>query len=548
MGWPATMKLPNAVVHQIVERSFLASKTYPDPFNEVTLDAVVTGPDGAEQIVPGFWAGGANWRFRYSPAVPGQYTYKTICSDAADTGLHDHNGSFDAIPYRGSNPLYQHGPVRVAADKRHFEYADGTPFFWLGDTDWMGLCDRLAWPGDFQKLANNRARKGFTVVQIVAGLYSPDIAPFDPKGANEAGFPWKQDYSTINPAYFNFADRRIAYLVASGLVPCIVACWGFFLLNMGIPRMKQHWRHLIARWGAHPVIWCLAGETTSLWWEDFRKPDFASKMQALKRNWTQVARYVRGVDPYHRLLTTHPIQSAHDSLEDPTLLDFDMLQAGHGDRNCIPNAINMLNQSLMLTPKMPVLIGEVCYEGLAEQCGEEVQRFLFWSSILSGAAGHTYGANGIWQVNQPGKPFGPSPYIGQSWGDTSWEAAAELPGGRQLGLAKTFLSRFRWWKLQPSPESVEPHATKEKFSSPYAAAIPDGPIFVYTPIWFLSDYKVQGLKTNHTYRAVHFNPKNGNVTDVGAFKPDSSGKWIPIKPPLVSDWVLMIEEVKSSAG
>jgi hypothetical protein len=543
MGWSAPKESQTAIVRQIVERSFSAAKAHTDPFNEVTLDVIVAGPDGVEQCIPGFWAGGAQWRFRHNPVFPGHYTYRTICSDAGDGGLHGRKGSFDAVQYSGSNPLYQHGSIRVAADRRHFEHADGTPFFWLGDTNWMGLCERLSWHGDFQKLTSDRVDKGFTVVQLVAGLYSPDLPPFDTKGANEAGFPWKQDYSTINPAYFDLADLRIAYLASRGLVPCIVGTWGFFLHNMGIPKMKQHWRYLIARWAAHPVVWCLAGETTALWYEDYQSPNFADKMLALKHGWTNVARYVRSVDPYHHILTTHPIQSARDSVEDSTVLDFDMLQTGHGDRNCIPNAINMLNESLKHTPKMPVLVGEVCYEGLAEQCGEEVQRFLFWSSILSGAAGHTYGANGIWQVNQPTKPFGPSPYIKQSWGDTPWDVAAQLPGSRQLGLAKSFLSRFSWWRLEPSPQYVEPNSTQGNFSAPYAASVPNGPIFVYTPIWFLADYKVHGLKSGSSYRAIHFNPKSGKERDVGTFKPDSSGQWIPIKPPQVSDWVLMIEEM-----
>jgi len=26
--------------------------------------------------------------------------------------------------------------------------------------------------------------------------------------------------------------------------------------------MKRHWRYLVARWGAYPVVWCLAGEGT----------------------------------------------------------------------------------------------------------------------------------------------------------------------------------------------------------------------------------------------------------------------------------------------
>ena len=39
------------------------------------------------------------------------------------------------------------------------------------------------------------------------------MPPFDPRGANEAGFPWETDYTRINPAYFDAADLRIQYLV-----------------------------------------------------------------------------------------------------------------------------------------------------------------------------------------------------------------------------------------------------------------------------------------------------------------------------------------------
>ena len=52
------------------------------------------------------------------------------------------------------------------------------PFFWLGDTWWMGLTKRLLWPEGFKLLTADRVKKGFTVIQIVAGLY-PDMVPFD---------------------------------------------------------------------------------------------------------------------------------------------------------------------------------------------------------------------------------------------------------------------------------------------------------------------------------------------------------------------------------
>jgi hypothetical protein len=85
----------------------------------------------------------------------------------------------------------------------------------------MGFTKRLPWPAGFQELTADRVAKGFTLVQSVAGLY-PDMPPFDERGANEAGFPWDPDFRSINPSYFDMADIRVAHLVRSGLVPCIV--------------------------------------------------------------------------------------------------------------------------------------------------------------------------------------------------------------------------------------------------------------------------------------------------------------------------------------
>ena len=135
-------------------------------------------------------------------------------------------GKIEVVPYAGDNlPLYRHGPVQVAKDGRHFKYVDGAPFFWLGDTWWKGLCKRLTWQG-FQELTADRKTKGFDVVQIVCGTY-PDEGMFEPRWENEGGKPYlTRDFSVVNPAYFEYADRRIKHLVEAGIVPAIVGGWG----------------------------------------------------------------------------------------------------------------------------------------------------------------------------------------------------------------------------------------------------------------------------------------------------------------------------------
>ena len=535
LPFSAAAQLRQASARQVTEWSFQSGKRYRDPFNEVDLEVTFEGPGGRRLRIPGFWAGENLWRVRFAPPEAGNWTCRTICNDPANADLHGRSGTLSALPCESTNPLYRRGPVRVRADRRHFQHEDGTPFFWLGDTWWMGLCRRLSWPQDFQRLTADRVRKGFNVVQIVAGLY-PDMPPFDPRGSNEAGFPWEAGYARISPAYFDMADLRIEYLASRGIVPCIVGCWGYFLPFMGEQKMKQHWRYLVARWGALPVVWCLAGEGSMPYYlSKTKEQDTASQ----KQGWTQIARYVRSLDAYQHPITIHPSASARASVEDPSVLDFDMLQTGHGDRRSIPNTVTRVRESFAAEPRMPVLVGEVCYEGIMEASRQEVQRFMFWASVLSGAAGHTYGANGIWQVNIADQPFGASPH-GRSWGDTPWETAYQLPGSAQLGLAKELLSRYAWWRFEPHQEWVDPNWSPQNIFRPFAAGIPGELRIIYIPDG--SAPVVRNLEHGVRYQAFFWNPVNGKEHKIGPVSGDPERKWTAPSSPVFQDWVLVLQK------
>ena len=528
----------HAVQGVATEFAFTSGKACRDAFNDVELDVAFTGPDGRTWRVPAFWSGGLEWRVRFAPPLPGLYRYTTI-STAAGGDLHGRDGVLRATPFEGGNVLLRRGPLRVGKDRHRLEHADGTPFFWLGDTWWMGLCKRLRWPDEFQLLAADRAAKGFTVVQIVAGLY-PDMPPFDPRGANEASFPWEKDYARINPGYFDMADLRIQWLVRSGLVPCIVGCWGYFLPMIGVEKMKKHWRNIVARWGALPVVWCLAGEGTMPWYlSDTKEQDSATQ----KAGWTEIARYVRSIDPFRHPVTIHPSSTARDTVADDSLLDFDMLQTGHSGFDSVPNTQQVLRAELARTPRMPVLVGEVCYEGILEGSRSEVQRFMFWSSMLTGAAGHTYGANGIWQLYRPEQPFGPSPW-GASWGDTAWQDAMNLPGGAQMALGKRLLEGFGWTRLEPHQEWVEPAAGADGFLAPYAAGVPGEIRVIYLPRPLFpwdKPTKVKSLEDGVAWRASFINPKDGREVPLGRATP-SAGEWQVPLPPVAHDWLLVLEK------
>ncbi len=439
----------------MVEIAFQARADYADPFNDVTLDVIFHNPKGHDLRVPAFWAGSNVWKVRYASPITGTHRFRSECSKSRDKGLDGVSGTVEIKPYAGENPLYVHGPLQVAADKRYLEHADHTPFFWLGDTWWMGLCHRLHWPDEVKQLATDRKEKGFTVIQIVAGLY-PDMHPFDPRGANEAGFPWETNYARIRPQYFDAADQRLGYLVDQGLSPCIVGAWGYFMPWMGVAKMKSHWRYLIARYGAWPVTWCAAGEANLPWYQAKGFP-YDDRKQVT--DWTEVMAYIRATDPYHRPLTIHPTGigrlSARHATDKPSLLDFDMLQTPHGTREAVPITITTVRESYADMPRMPVIDGEASYEMLGDSLPTEWTRRMFWICMMNGAAGHTYGANGIWQCNRKGQPHGPSPTAGSpptGYGVISWDEAMNLPGSRQVGLGKKLLEQYPWQDFKPHPE------------------------------------------------------------------------------------------------
>jgi len=442
---------PSTPANVPIELTFTARGAYADPFNQVTLDALLTDPAGVVRRVPAFWAGGKTWKFRYASPLAGTHTFRTECNHAADAGLHGGTGGITVTAYRGKNPLYAHGPVQVAANKRHFEHADGTPFFWLGDTWWMGLCSRLKWPQGFKHLTADRVKKGYNVVQIIAGLY-PDMYAFDPRGANEAGFPWEEGYSHIRPEYFDRADERLAHLVAQGITPCIVGAWGYFISWMTEDQLKAHWRYLVARYGAWPVLWCTAGEANLPW---YLAKNFPEDDRTMVKGWTKLIRYLKETDPFHRPITIHPTAikryTSRNATEDETLLDFDMLQCCHGQNEAIDIMTTAVRETYAAEPRMPVLNGEPCYEMLMGTITAPWPRRAFWSCVLNGAMGHTYGGNGIWQFNQPGIPHGASPH-GGNYGNTPWQEAMHFSGSTHCALGKKLLTRFAWEKFEPHPE------------------------------------------------------------------------------------------------
>lgn len=501
----------------VFEKSFVSDKAYPNPFTDVEVDGVFELGE-RKWVVPAFWDGADRWTVRFAPPVAGCYAFRVRCSDPLNKSLNGNTQPLEVTPYTGGNPLLRHGPLKVAEDRRHFVHADGTPFFWLGDTWWKGLCKRIPFEG-FQELTADRKKKGFTVVQIVCGTYPDEPGLLMPSWGNEGGMPYlKQDFSVVNPEYFRFADRRIQHLADAGIVPAIVGGWGraVGLEAVGLPGYKRHFRNLIARYGAYPVVWILGGET-----------------ERKQGAWHELAEYVAATDPYGHLLTNHTSQG-RGALEGSAVFDFDMDATGHDSWKTANEVLSKLRKSSGDEPLKPFVSGESCYELHMQQNPAYLQRHQFWALMLAGAAGHTYGAAGIWHMGTEEEHGNWGGWGGQPYDLTTWREGMRFPGSGQVGIAKSLLETLPWQQFQEHPEWVE----KDVF----AAGIPKKIRVIYQPNRGV--YKWDGITVNHvepgSWTALYFDPVTGRRHELGTHK--LTATWKSPNVPSPQDWVLVMKK------
>lgn len=146
-----------------------SENTYENPYQDVLVDAVFTHEDGTEIKLSGFWNGDNEWRVRFAPTKTGIWNY-VVTSDQKDAGLNA-AGTIQAVENTGDTGIDRHGFVQLSENNRYFTYADGTPFYWLGDTNWQApnyvSITQCNYPGcdcgnQFKHEVDDRLKKGST--------------------------------------------------------------------------------------------------------------------------------------------------------------------------------------------------------------------------------------------------------------------------------------------------------------------------------------------------------------------------------------------------
>lgn len=530
----------HATTWRPVQITLHSTSSYQNPYLDVDLSATFSGPDGRVMTMPGFWDGGNTWRIRFAPPAPGTWQFTTSATNPADAGLNAQHGTIYAQAYGGHLAVYRHGFLYPSRSDRYLTYADGKPFYWLGDTEWDALIgqDHLNESNDprfqsqFKGIIDTRAAQGFTVIQAETFANNDETSNYP---QNEGGPAWFNGsagfFHDLNPGFWQNVDKRISYIAGKGLVTA---------MTMGVARslkpgqeslLPDYYRlarYMVARYAAYPVTWLTAQEYT---------------LNACGTCWANIAQYFWSTDPYHRATSMHNQTTNPIAYHDQPWYGFVTLQEGHGAVHKVPDY--WLKQYQASPPK-PVLEGEANYEGLFGSVPTWMSRESAWKAHVGGAFGNTYGAAGVWwacwDTNDPSENC-------HLYGNTPWYDGLFLPGAAQMGYLKSFFTSLPWWTLAPAPTAITWAASAPTDTqSAFASTDPSHSVtVVYYPHRVDGGGPYTGTLTDLTpgrYAMKWYNPRTGSYTPAGSVTVTGSQgtAQLPPQPTATDDWVLLVRK------
>ncbi len=412
--------------------------------------------------------------------------------------------------------------LRVHDSGRYLTDADGAPFFWLGDTAW-GLFTGLT-ESETAEYLDNRAAKGFNVVQAVLKWRS------DPDENGE--MPWLDgDPTTPNPAYFDRVARIVEMAAERGIVMALLPAWGDFVtvnetINADNAYAYGNW--LGVRLGGYPnIVWVLGGD---------RLPDGHEDV------FRQIAAGIADGEELPHLMTYHPRGGGHSSAQffhEDEWLDLNMIQTAHSIG--YPEHRRVLTD-YALEPVKPTLIGEPRYENIIHglrDSGPRVDdhevRKAAWTGVLSGACGHTYGANGIFQFSREGEAARYQPHVG-------WRTAMDFPGARHVGHVREFMESIDWTRLRPMPELI-PDNPDDGYHIPAAITDAGDLAVAYFPAYTATSVDLRRIG-GEGVRAEWLNPRSGAQQEAGEFEQDDPRLFMPPTGDEDPDWVLVLRSAR----
>ncbi|WP_258105743.1 glycoside hydrolase family 140 protein [Marinoscillum sp. MHG1-6] len=436
-------------------------------------------------------------------------------------------------------------PIKISENQRFFQYDDGEPFFWLGDTGWLIFkkLDR----GEIIKYLDDRKDKGYNVIQVML-LHNVDVESFQGDKAlvdNNVATPNVTEGDDPNdPEQYDYWDH-VAFAVEMAqerdMFMACVPVWGTPVSNdnVTVDEAKDYASFLANRFKDYPnIIWLNGG--------DIRGDDH-------QEVWLQIGATLDSLDDQH-LITFHPRGRTMSSewFHDESWLDFNMFQSGHRnyDQDTAydshrfgPDNWKYISVEYNKQPTKPTLDGEPSYEGIPHGLhdttevywnADDIRRYAYWS-VFAGGAGFTYGHNAVMQFyraeDNGNRAFGAREF---------WIEGLNHPGAGQMEHLKTLMLSKPYFERIPDQGLIVNQGERYDYivgtkGEQYAM------IYTYTG----RDMEVNmGRIKGNEIKASWFDPRSGTITEAGVFQNRDTATFDPPgEPKEGNDWVLILEKI-----
>lgn len=526
-----------------IEITLTSTKQYSDPFNDVDISAVFSGPNHTIITRPGYWDGGNTWKVRFAPTTTGMWTYRVVASNPSDSGLNNQIGQVWSQPYKGDLAIYKHGFLKAGEGDKYLRYADGTPFFYLGDTHWILPHERFSTsnaPGiasQFKYMVDKRKEQGFTVYQ------SEPI--WQTHGGTHTGAD-EEKTANLNDGFtaddlegFRNLDRKFKYIADSGLVHANAqVTWALDPVKNPIytkaymARIAKYW---VARFGAYPVIWTIA--------QEIDKNMYGNYDEETMENWYAVGQSLSDNDAYR-----HPIMPHMEGTSSTLPASSSWASKPYHDGWAVQWQGNLSGMRVAkafwnASPSKPAVL----YESGYDQFWTDSRGALgaAYKAFQYGMYGYGYGAAGVWNdiysksVEQD--DFGTASEMPERY--FWWYDGANLQTADQLTDFKKFYTALDWWKLVPRFNDGAWASFKDTTRSLLSSDGND----TYVVFFYNSDTATGTLKQLNKlakYNAYWFDPRTGSYYLIPETVKTKTSSWcIPAKPN-ANDWVLLLEKQK----
>ncbi len=379
--------------------------------------------------------------------------------------------------------------LRISQNNRFLVKQDGSPFVWIGDTNWFFA--KLP-PTTIERILDQRMNQGFTVMLVSCRekLYN-GTGPGDILAPNEE--------------WWSYLDEYIEKCKQRNLYTAITLGWWGKAKNHSKQQLYEYGKWVGNRYkDSNNVIWLTLGEAGS----HSRKTSIPDgHIRALVNG-------IREGDSGNKLLTIHADYRRGTSITaDGDICDFNNWQTSQWCcRDDLPRndhrtwtvweAIEYdYNKMYNKRPK-PTLDSEAWYENNKDFCGAtafQIRRRAYFT-ILAGAFGHTYGAGGIWDGLSAEKKCSKSAL-----------EALEYPGANDIGHLSMLLHSLGgdYLKLKPNQSIIlEGNSNNYDFHIQASVTSDKRNAFIYSASDFPYTIDLTDFPGN-AILAKWFNPRNG---------------------------------------